>query len=574
MSPFIKVISRLKEYRKEIIISIFSIVIVSLATSGIAFLVKPVLDDIFINKNLKMLYFIPIAVIGLYGVKGVFDFIQTYLIGYICQKIVTDIRQELFSHIVNLPLKFFTQNPTGSILSRLLYDVSLIQNAISNAIIGIIKDFFTIISLIFVAFYRDSILASITMFILPLVIIPIVKLGKKSKKVSSKSQTQAGELTTSAHEIITGIKVVKAFNMQDFEVKRFLSDNYQFLKLILKRLKYRAISAPTMEFIGGIATAIIIWYGGFQIIQGYSTPGTFFSFLTAVFMLYQPIRDISRKNNQIQESVTAAERIYSVIDMDKEKDTGELIFNDFRKSINFDKVWFRYNDDEDYVLKDISIEIPKGKRFAIVGRSGSGKSTMISLIPRFYDIQKGNIYIDDNEIGSYTLNSLRNSVSIVTQDTILFNDTIANNILYGSSDKNFDDICNAAKKANAYDFIIQFPDKFNTVIGEKGVRLSGGEKQRIAIARAILKNSPILILDEATASLDTKSEKEVQKALDNLMIGKTSIVIAHRLSTILNADSIIVMKDGCIIEVGTHDKLLSDGGEYTQLYNIQLKKSE
>ena len=451
-----------------------------------------------------------------------------------------------------------------------MYDVTLIQNTISNAITGIIKDLFTVISLICVAFYRDAVLGSIALYILPLAVLPVIKLGKKSKSVSKKGQQQAGELTTSAHEIITGITVVKAFNMEENESERFLNENNKFLKFILKRLKYRALSSPTMEFIGGIAAATIIWYGGYQVIKGHSTPGTFFSFLTAIFMMYQPIKGLSKKNNQIQESVAAAERIYGVLSIEKEKDTGNIEFKKFKNSIVFNSVWFQYNQEEDFVLKNINFTLPKGKRYAIVGKSGSGKSTIASLLPRFYDVTKGEILIDGININNYLLKSLRANISIVTQDTILFNDTIKNNISYGIENCSFEDIVQAAKKANAFDFIMNLPEKFETVIGEKGIRLSGGEKQRIAIARAILKNAPILILDEATASLDTKSEKEVQKALSNLMIDKTSIVIAHRLSTILDADKILVISNGEIVESGTHEQLLNLDGEYKKLYKIQF----
>jgi len=570
MKYLLNILAKLKNFKDKIFFAIVSLIIVSLCTSAIAFLVKPVLDDIFINKDLQMLYIIPVVVIVLYAIKGIFDFFQTYQIGYICQKIVTDIRQELFSHIVNLPLSFFEKNSTGSIIARLLYDVTLIQNTISNAITGIIKDFFTVISLICVAFYRDAVLGSIALYILPLAVLPVIKLGKKSKTVSKKGQQQAGELTTSAHEIITGITVVKAFNMEQEESKRFLDENNKFLKFILKRLKYRALSSPTMEFIGGIAAATIIWYGGYQVIKGHSTPGNFFSFLTAIFMMYQPIKGLSKKNNQIQESIAAAERIYSVLSLDKERDTGSIEFKEFKNSIQFNSVWFQYNREEDFVLKDINFTLPRGKRYAIVGKSGSGKSTIASLLPRFYDVTKGEILIDNINIKDFTLKSLRANIALVTQETILFNDTISNNISYGTKNKSFEDIVEAAKKANAYDFIMNLPDKFDTIVGEKGVRLSGGEKQRIAIARAILKDAPILILDEATASLDTKSEKEVQKALDNLMIGKTSIVIAHRLSTILDADKILVISDGKIVESGSHEELLKLNGEYKKLYRIQF----
>ena len=570
MNHFLRLLNYLKPHKSKIVISLISLIIVGLTSSGTAYLVKPVLDDIFINKNVHMLYIIPVVVILLYLIKGIFDFLQSYFIGYIGQRIITDIRKELFENIIFLPMKYFNKTPTGTIISRLLYDVSLLQSAVTNSVSGLIKDGVTVISLIVVAFIREPVLASITLYVLPIAVLPVIKLGKKSKKVSKKNQEQAGGISTTAHESITGIKVVKAFLSEKIEIQKFVKENEQFFKTIMKKIKYRALSSPLMELIGAFAAAFVIWYGGFQVIKGNSTPGVFFSFLTAVFMMYQPIKGISKKNFQLQESIAAAERIFTLIDKEKEMDTGTIEFSEFKEGIRFKNVYFKYSEDEDYAIKNINMIIEKNKKVALVGESGGGKSTIIQLIPRFYDVDKGEILIDDINIKNYTLKSLRKNISLVSQDIILFNDTIENNIKYGKPDATFEEVVEAARAANAYDFIMNLPDGFKTNIGEKGVRLSGGEKQRISIARAFLKNAPILLLDEATASLDSESEKEVQKALENLLIGKTALIIAHRLSTIVNCDLIYVLKNGEIVESGTHNELLKKDGEYARLYKMQF----
>jgi len=571
MDYFIRLLNYLKPHKFKIFIALISLIIVGITSSATAYLVKPVLDDIFINKNVKMLYIIPVVVVALYGIKGIFDFLQTYSIGYIGQKIVTNIRNELFENIISLPLNYFNRTSTGNVIARLLYDVSLIQNAVTNSLSGIIKDSVTIISLVVVAFMREPVLASITIYILPIAVMPVIKLGRKSKKASKKNQEQAGGLSTAAHESITGIKIVKAFLAEKIEINKFKIENEKFFKTLMKKIRYRAMSSPVMEFIGSIVAAFVIWYGGYQVIKGNSTPGVFFSFLTAIFMMYQPIKGISKRNFQIQESIAAAERIFQIIDMEKERDTGKIELKEFKKEIKFENVYFKYDEaSRAYDLKNINIVIPKNKEIALVGESGGGKSTIINLIPRFYDVNKGRILIDDIDIRNYTLKSLRKNIAIVSQDIILFNDTVENNIKYGKPEATFEEVVKAAKLANAYDFIMKLPEGFQTNIGEKGVRLSGGEKQRISIARAFLKNAPILLLDEATASLDSESEKEVQKALERLLVGKTAVIVAHRLSTIINSDMIYVLKNGEVVEKGTHSELLNLKGEYFRLYRMQF----
>jgi subfamily B ATP-binding cassette protein MsbA len=380
-----------------------------------------------------------------------------------------------------------------------------------------------------------------------------------------------GSITTFLHETITGNRIVKAFNMEDYEKRRFAEENNRFFKIVLKRVKIRAFSHPLMELLGGIGVALIIWVGGYSVIRGELTPGTFFSFMAALLMLYAPIRDLNKVNLEIQEGLAAVARVFELLDTapDIKEEEGAVPLPPISREIDFERVTFKY--DEEPVLKGISLHIKVGEVIALVGMSGAGKTSLVNLLPRFYDVEEGQILIDGYDIRKVTLQSLRGQIGLVTQQTILFNDTVRNNIAYGSLKRSDQEIIEAAKAANAHDFIQRLPQGYETLIGEQGVKLSGGERQRLSIARALLKNAPILILDEATSSLDSDSETEVQKALEELMKGRTVFVIAHRLSTIRNAHRIIVLSEGQIVEEGAHEELITLGGEYQRLYDLQFK---
>jgi subfamily B ATP-binding cassette protein MsbA len=554
----------------------FAMVFMSLvaATNGLtAYIVKPVLDKIFFEKNADMLYIIPFGVILLYLVKGVFEYLQAYLMGFVGQKVVNDIRNLVFSSLQRQPLSYFDKTPTGSSISRVINDVNLVQTAVTDAFTAIMKDAFSIIGLLFVVFYRDWKLATIALIILPFSAYPIVAFGKKLRKISVTAQRTIARLTSFLHETITGQRIVKAFSMEEYENQRFQVENNNLFRINLKRYKIRALSHPVMEVLGGVAIGVIIWYGGREIISGKSTPGNFFSFTAALLMLYEPIKRLNKENHNIQQGLGASQRVFEVIDREPEivEKKGAIQLERVQGIIEFKGVFFKYEDK--MILKNLNLKINKNEVIAVVGESGVGKTTLVNLIPRFYDIASGSIEIDNIDIKDVTLNSLRDNIALVTQDVILFNDSVKNNIAYGF-ESDMIKIEEAARTAYAHDFITKLPKGYDTVVGEKGARLSGGQKQRIAIARALHKNAPILILDEATSSLDAVSELEVQKAFENLMKGRTTIIIAHRLSTIMNADRIIVIDGGTIIQEGTHTKLIETEGPYKNLYNLQFRDKE
>ncbi|MCD6153578.1 MAG: lipid A export permease/ATP-binding protein MsbA [Syntrophobacterales bacterium] len=570
MNVFKRLLKLSRAHIPKFILAMLCMLAVGATTSALAFLVKPALDEIFLNKNADMLKYIPIAIVIIYLIKGACSYGQTVLMNFIGQRVVTDLRNDLYNHIQRQSLSFFTKNPTGILMSRITNDVNLIQGAVSEAVTSIFKDSFTLIGLIFVIFYRDWKLAMIAAVVFPLTIYPIAKFGKKMRKVATGTQVTMGSLTSLLQETISGARIVKAFGMEDYECKRFAKENEDLFKLFMKAVSIRALSSPFMEFLGGLGIAAIVFYGGYQVIKGVSTPGTFFSFLTALIMLYEPVKRLTNVNNTIQQGIAAAIRVFGVMDMTPEIKNREnaTALPRISDKIEIRNVTFRYDDEP--VLKNINLNIKSGEVVAFAGMSGGGKTTLVNLIPRFYDVTEGEILIDGHDIRNVTIESLRKQTGIVTQQTILFNDTVRNNIAYGDIKRSDQDIINAAKAANAYPFIKNLPEGFDTVIGEQGARLSGGERQRISIARALLKDAPILILDEATSSLDTEAELEVQEALENLMKGRTTLVIAHRLSTISRANRIIVIVNGEIIEEGTHDFLLAKKGEYFRLYNMQF----
>ncbi|MFZ3116254.1 MAG: lipid A export permease/ATP-binding protein MsbA [Syntrophales bacterium] len=574
MTTFKRLLKLASPHLVKFILAMICMLVVGALTSSVAFLVKPALDDVFIKKNSMMLKWIPLAVIALYLLKGICTYVQTILMSYIGQRVIADLRNSLYQQIQKQSLAFFTQHPTGLLMSRITNDVASVQGAVSEAITSLLRDSATLVFLVMIVFYRDWQLAIVGMLVFPLTIYPIAKVGDKMRKVATRTQVTMGSLTALLQETIAGARIVKAFGREDYENNRFANNNERLFKLTLKSVAINAISSPFMEFLGGIGIAAIIFYGGNQVINGRSTPGTFFSFLAALLMLYEPIKRLTNVNNIIQQGIAGAERVFSIIDADPDiKDKhGALILPDIARGIEIKDVSFRY--EETPVLKNVNLTIKVGEVIAFVGMSGGGKTTLVNLIPRFYDVTAGQILIDGFDLREVTIASLRRQMAMVTQQTILFNDTVRNNIAYGDLEKGEEDIMRAARAANAHDFIVGLPQGYDTVIGEQGTKLSGGEKQRLSIARALLKDAPILILDEATSSLDTEAELEVQGALDNLMQGRTTLVIAHRLSTVRHADRIVVLVGGEIVEEGTHEALLEKEGEYYKLYTRQFRVAD
>ena len=560
----------IRPYLGRLIVAMVCMIIVAFATAFSAYLVKPVLDDIFLNKDAVKLMILPFVVVALYLVKGGAMYGQRYLMAYIGQRIVANIRRDMYYRLQDMDLSYFFKNSTGAILSRLINDVNLLRGAVSGAVTSLLRDFFTIVGLIFVVFYRNWQLACVAMLVLPIAVYPIIAFGRKFFKFSTRSQETIGDLSMLIHEAITGIRIVKAFGMEEYEKGRFSVENERLFRIYMRIQKVRALSSPVMETLGGLGIAAIIWFGGFQVLKGHATPGTFFSFMTALFMLYQPIKKINKSNSVVQEGLSAARRIFDVIDTKQEVVEAQNALELPRdwKILAFDHVSFSY--EKEVGLKDITFHVKRGEMVAFVGRSGSGKTTILNLIPRFHDVTGGSISFDGRDIREFSIRSLRSQIAMVTQETVLFNDTVRNNIAYGNQKGSMEEIIRAGKLANAHDFIMKLPKGYDTVIGEKGVKLSGGERQRISIARAILKNAPLLILDEATSSLDAEAEVEVQEGLNNLMENRTVLLVAHRLSTVVGADRIYVLEDGQIVEEGTHGSLFHANGAYRKLFDLQV----
>ena len=567
-------LSLVKENKLRLFLAMVCMLVIAIATSATAFLVKPVLDDIFFNKDTQMLIIIPIVVILIYFLRGLGSYGQEYLMNYVGEGIIRNLRNDLYDRIQDLSLAFFHKEKTGVLMSRITNDVNIIKAMVSTAVTGSLKDSFTIVGLTLVIFYRDWKMALFAFLVLPLAFFPLVEFGRRVRRVSTGCQESMADLSSFLHETFAGNKIVKAFGMESYEKKRFFEKTLHLFKIEMKAVVARSLSSPIMEFLAGLGIAFIIWYGGSKVISGTSTAGTFFSFMAAVLMLYDPVKKLSGLNNAVQQGLAAADRVFDILEMEtdikEKKNPVEIKRGPHR--VFFENVFFKYEDV--MVLEDINLDVKAGEVLALVGMSGGGKTSLVNLIPRFYDVTHGGIRIDGVNICNASISSLRDQMAIVTQEPILFNESVRNNIAYGKMNATDEEIIKAAKAAYAYDFIQRFPDKFDTNIGELGGRLSGGEKQRICIARALLKDAPILILDEATSSLDAEAEMLVQKALENLMKGRTTFVVAHRLSTIDYADRIAVVVNGRIVEEGKREELIAQKGEFFKLYQMQYINSQ
>ncbi len=547
-----------------------SMLLLSATNGAIPFLVKGFLNQMqgATPGTLKVLSF---AVLAIFLMRAAMNFVSDYLTAYVGGKLTLDIRADLNDHLQRMPLSFFNRTPTGVILSRVINDVGMIVGATTDGIFSVIGDGATLVALLAGAFYLDWQLALIAFVVFPVAVLPVVRFSRQMRRMTRRQQTQLGGLTVVLQETFQGNRVVKAFGMEEYERQRFNTELRRLFRIGMRVARIKALTSPMIEVLGAAATVGILWLGAASVAAGTRTLGTFGAFIAAMLIVYRPFKSLSSTNNKIQQGLAAAERVFEMMDepTDVPDEPSAIELAPGRHRVDFEQVSFRYGDNPP-VLHDIDLRIGAGEVVALVGMSGGGKSTLADLIPRFYDVTSGRIAIDGIDIRRYKLSSLRAQIGLVTQHTFLFNDTVRANIAYGSIEKGLDQVVAAARLANAHDFITQLPDGYDTMVGELGVRLSGGERQRIAIARALLKNAPILILDEATSALDSEAERLVQEALEHLMENRTTLVIAHRLSTVRRADRIAVIVHGRIVEEGSHDELFALGQQYRKLHDLQF----
>jgi subfamily B ATP-binding cassette protein MsbA len=559
---YLRLVSYSLKYKLILSLSIFSLLVLALTNTGFLALIKKITDEGLVEKSSESLILLPIFLLILMTIRASAGFVSSYSMRWVSRKIVEDLRYDTFKRIMVLPVHFFDRHAAGNIVSKLTYETEQLSTIVTKIALDAIRDILTVLGIVGYMLYLDWVLTMIFAIMAPVMAWYLKQVSPKLRGAGVEVQQSMGDMTRISEESIASQRIVKIFGTALFELKKFTEISIRNRKMHTKLAKLSGVNSLVIEILSAIALSLVVFYS-----INHFTAGEFAAFVGALLMLISPIKKITAINEQIQVGLAAAKSIFTIMDEQKEKNLGKKIISKVKGNIAFKNVDFSYFDEKNNAVKDISFNVRAGEKVALVGKSGGGKTTLINLIPRLYEIDRGEILIDDKNIQSLKLNSLRDKISLVSQDTILFNDTIYNNIAYGSLGKSkLSDIKKAAKAANAFEFIERLPNGFNHIIGDRGTKLSGGQKQRIAIARAILKNSPILLLDEATSALDSESELHVQKALDNLMNKRTSIVIAHRLSTIMNADKIFVIHDGSLVEEGTHDQLMRKKGKYNALY--------
>jgi len=573
LGPYMRLLPYVRPHVPTLIIGSLLALVVAAMEGAVAWLVKPAMDEIFIKRDVSMLKLLPLALISAYVVKGAAQYAQSYMMSAVGDRVVTRLRADVYAHLQSMPLAFFSGTHSGELMSRVLNDVQRLARASSTMLVMVVRHSATILSLLVVMLAREWLLTLFAMVAFPFIVHIVRVIGRKLYRINKRAQQRIGQLAILLHESFAGVKIVKAFGREAHERGRFENVNQQLLRLSLKNARADELAEPLMEVAGAVGITAILVYGGYRVIDGQMTPGTFFSFTAAVIMLYGPTRRLSRLLNAIQQMTSSVERVFEVLDRPAAVSDrpGAVVLPGFTSAIRFEDVSFRYGDSGEPVLQDVTLTIVKGEVVAFVGMSGAGKTTLLDLLPRFHDITAGRLTIDGHDVRDVTQASLREQIALVTQETFLFNETIAYNIAYGREGATLDDVVTAARRAHAHDFITACPLGYRTMVGERGVRLSGGQRQRIAIARAFLKDPPVLILDEATSDLDAESEFMVQQALGELMRGRTVLVIAHRLATVRNADRIVVVHEGRISDIGRHDELLRREGVYRRLHALQME---
>lgn len=575
MNLYFRALKYIKPYWKRGLAAGICTIIAAGGTAYLPFVIKDMVDQVLSEKNTTMLNWIVLSIVVVFVIRGIAYYGQSYLMNYVGQRVIIDIRKAVFEKLQRLSMSFYDKHKTGTIMSYVTNDVSALQSAMVDNVVEMITETVILVASIVMMIYLDWKLFLVTFATFPVVLFFIDSFGKRIRKSGSRIQEAAADITSVLQEVASSPRVIKSFVREGYEVERFDKENMNNFRANMKYAQLSSTLTPTIEFVAAVGVSIILWYGGNSVINGSITAGSLVAFLTYAVNISNPIKRLSRVIGNIQKALAAAQRVFDVLDLP------EVIKNapdakalpKVKGDVRFNDVSFAYNENEE-VLSHVSFEVKPGEMIAFVGPSGAGKSTVASLLPRFYDATNGSITIDGQDIRKVTLDSLREQVGIVPQETVLFNGSVYDNILYGRLDATREEVEAAAKAANAHDFIMQLPNGYETMLGDRGMNISGGQRQRISIARAILKNPQILILDEATSALDTESERVVQEALDRLMVGRTSFVIAHRLSTIKNADKIMVLEKGQLIEQGNHDELMAMDGLYAHLYKIQYRSKE
>lgn len=575
MKIYLRLLQYIKPYMPRLVLAVICIIFASAANLYVPWILKDVIDEVLTQKDMVKLNTIAAGIIAIYFLRGIFFYGQTYLMSFIGQRVVIDIREGIYRHMQRLELAYYEKRKTGTLMSYITNDVAALQGALIDSLIEMVTEGMILIGSVAAMFYLDWKLSLLTFITMPLIAHTMKIFGRKMRSASATLQERTADITSVLQESISAVRVIKSFVREDFEIKRFNRENLSNFRAQMRTAQLTATLTPMIEFLAAIGVTVIIWLGGREVIEGQLTAGALIAFLIYAVNISNPVKRLSRVYSNIQKALAAADRIFAVLDTEPEiKDAPDAVaLPPIKGHVTFEKVGFSYKEGEP-VLKNVDIDAAPGQMVAIVGPSGAGKTTIANLIPRFYDVTEGCITIDDFDIRTVTVASLREQIGIVPQETVLFNGTVYDNILYGDLNASEEQVIAASKAGNAHKFITDMPEGYQTQIGERGSKLSGGQRQRIAIARAILKNPQVLILDEATSALDTESEQLVQEALDKLMIGRTSFVIAHRLSTVQRADMILVMEKGQIVERGTHEALLEQGGLYSKLHQVQFKTNE